>query len=434
MTAAGRLAGVRGRARSARALLTRAQLRASPHVKRALEIAAPVLDRVKPVWATVTDAGRVVLLFGVVSWAAGAYFDWNELMVVAAACVLVVAGASAFTLGHTSLEVALSVDPQRVTVGEPAVGKVDIVNHGRRQVIASQVEVPVGKGGVAHIDAPPLGNGEAFTDGFVIPTQRRSVVRVGPVRSVRGDPLGLLRRVVDWTGYVDLYVHPRVVVLPPPAAGWLRDLEGLTTNDLSPSDVAFHTLREYVPGDEPRNIHWRSSARMNKLMVRQFVDTRRAHVGLVLSTNPDDYATDGEFELAVSVVASVGRSALASEQNATCIAGAGRLPAYSPGALLDGLAGVELTSNAAADVASVVRRARRDLQTASVGIVVVGSRVSPAQLRTATSWLPASLRVLAVRIDEAATESSVRVIGSAQIATVRSLDDLAPRLAGLAQR
>ena len=32
--------------------------------------------------------------------------------------------------------------------------------------------------------------------------------------------------------------------------GFIRDIEGATTQDLSSADVSFHALREYVPGDD----------------------------------------------------------------------------------------------------------------------------------------------------------------------------------------
>ncbi len=89
----------------------------------------------------------------------------------------------------------------------------------------------------------------------------------------------------------DLYVHPRISSLERLGSGFLRDLEGQTTQDLSPSDVAFHTLREYVPGDDRRHVHWKTTARIGKLMVRQFVDTRRSFLSIVISTDPADYAS-----------------------------------------------------------------------------------------------------------------------------------------------
>ena len=48
-------------------------------------------------------------------------------------------------------------------------------------------------------------------------------------------------------------------------------------------------------------------------MVRQFEETRRAHLAIALSTNTDEYASEDDFELAVSVAASIG---LAGHQGA----------------------------------------------------------------------------------------------------------------------
>ena len=88
------------------------------------------------------------------------------------------------------------------------------------------------------------------------------VIPVGPATSVRGDPIGLIRRQVSWAEQTEVFVHPRTTRLEPFGSGLLRDLEGRTTEDVSMSDLAFHTLREYVPGDDRRYIHWRSSAKV----------------------------------------------------------------------------------------------------------------------------------------------------------------------------
>ncbi len=403
-----------------------------PRVRDARDRVAPVIARAKPLVDRITDAGRAVLVLGIVAWFGGMMLGWNEMMILATACVLVVAGGLLFTLGQASLDVTLTVEPRRVTVGEPAVGRVSVRNTGGRQVVAVRLEVPVGVAGLARLDPPSLARDEEFSDVFVIPTQRRSIVRLGPVRSVRGDPLGLARRQVNWCDPVDLFVHPYIERLPGAAAGWMRDLEGTPTNDLSPSDVAFHTLREYVPGDDRRNIHWRTSARTGKLMVRQFVDTRRAHLGAVLSLRADDYATEEEFELAVSVVGSLGASALANEQEVTCVAGRKPLATFVRERLLDSLSGVEMDAKSD-DVISAVRRARRHLNSASIGILITGSRVTLAQLQSATAWFPPQLRVVAVRVDPTSA-SEARMVGTTQLLTVSAISDLAPRLAALARR
>ena len=133
---------------------------------------------------------------------------------------------------------------------------------------------------------------QVHEDLFTIPTARRAVIVVGPVRSVRADPLHLLRRQVLWTEPEDLFVHPRTVALAGSAAGFIRDLEGMPTTELSSADVSFHALRDYVPGDDRRHIHWKTTARTNKLMVRQFEETRRAHLAISLSINTDEYASE----------------------------------------------------------------------------------------------------------------------------------------------
>lgn len=44
----------------------------------------------------------------------------------------------------------------------------------------------------------------------------------------------------------------------------------------------FESLREFVPGDDPRHIDWKATARRQKLMTRLFEEERRQHVMLVI--------------------------------------------------------------------------------------------------------------------------------------------------------
>ncbi len=63
----------------------------------------------------------------------------------------------------------------------------------------------------------------------------------------------------------------------------------------------FHGLRQFRPGDSPRWIHWRTTARRGELMVREFEDVPGDDLVLVL----DAVARPGEFESAVSLAATI---------------------------------------------------------------------------------------------------------------------------------
>ena len=149
--------------------------------------------------------------------------------------------------------------------------------------------------------------------------------------------------------------------IPPVGTGLIRDLEGHTTDHLSNSDVAFHTLREYTPGDDRRHVHWRSSARIGKLLVRQFVDTRRTHVVVYLDQALTSYnarTTAGlggdspeavqpgseEFEVAASVAGSIVRRVFTDEMDLTLLTDDQVVGGSSPIPSLDALSAAALSS------------------------------------------------------------------------------------------
>jgi len=232
-------------------------------------------------------------------------------------------------VGRSTVEIVVSLSPSRLVAGEPSAGEITIRNRSTRRAAAGRVELPIGTA-VAEFDLPSLLPGQRASDLFVIPTERRGVIPVGPATVVRGDPLGLLRRAAASSEASELIVHPRTVALEPFGSGLLRDLEGLTSKDLTSSDLAFHALREYSPGDDRRFVHWRSSAKAGQLLVRQFLETRRSTLCVVVDGAEGGYGSPSEFETALEVAGSVALRACADDLPAVVAAGDQRHRPSSP--------------------------------------------------------------------------------------------------------
>ncbi len=77
----------------------------------------------------------------------------------------------------------------------------------------------------------------------------------------------------------------------------------------SREDDDFRGLREYRPGDNPRWIHWRTSARLGRTMVREFERPEMRRVAICLDTCTRRMGQRGEalLEQAVSFVATLAR-------------------------------------------------------------------------------------------------------------------------------
>lgn len=385
----------------------------------------PVLRSVRGALARlvhpVSPLGWGALTLAAVLGGFGWWTGWLELAVPAAALAGVGALALLLSIGRSTYAVDLDLADRRVQVGQRAVGRLAVRNTSRRRLLPARIELPVGQG-AADFPLPSLAPGAVHEDLFAVPTTRRAVVVVGPVTSVRGDPWGLMRRRVRWTEPVELYVHPALVALTGAAAGVLRDLEGQATRVVSDSDMSFHALRDYVAGDDRRHIHWRTTARIGVLMVRQFEDTRRTHTVVALSTAPGDYADEDEFELAVSAAASIAVQALRDERELTVLAGDGALRVESPPVLLDDVSGLRLERDARG-LDRLAAWVAGDAADASVAVLVTGSVPDRTARRLSAARLPAGVCtvVLAARRG-AAVEVATR--GSLSLAEVGALSDL----------
>lgn len=372
----------------------------------------------------VSPLGWFVLVGAVLALAVGRRYGWDELVAAGATLAALLLISIVLTLGRSTYRVELDLADHRIVVGERAVGRLHVTNVGRARTLPARIVLPVGAG-QADVDLPSLAAEAEFEEVFAVAGARRSVLTVGPVRSVRGDALGLVRRQVMWTEPEHLYVHPRTVSLGTARTGVLRDLEGEATRVVSDHDMSFHALREYIPGDDRRSIHWRSSARLGRLMVRQFEDTRRTHTALGLVDTLADYRDEDEFELAVTVYASIGQQALREELEVTALTPTRSLRTTTPPAFLDDCAGLE-ARDAVADEVPVAQEIARTVPHASLVLVVTGSTLTAPELRATATHVPAGIRTVIVSVGED-HELALQTRNLLTVATLGSVTDL-PRL------
>ena len=387
--------------------------------------------------AVVEPLGWAIAVVVLAAFVVGYVASWTEFVAIAWTGLVVLLIAAGFLIGRSQHEATMTIPVGRVVVGEQAAVQLTVANPTGRRLGRVRVEIPVGEA-VADFAIPGLAVGARFEDVFVMTGSRRGVVPIGPVRTIRADPIGLVKRERRWDERVELFVHPRTISIPSISTGFVRDLEGIATNELTASDLSFHSLREYVPGDERRAIHWKSTAKTGQYMVRQFEETRRSHLLVALGLHPDEFATDEEFEMAVSVAGSLGSRAIADGRDVAVVASAvsrpGTVPArpvehlasLSPARLLDDLCRVESASTALR-LGDVVRFASEGIGGVSLAFLVCGSTATASSLGAAASNLPAGVAVIAVVCDPEIVPS-MRRVGDLTVLTIGFLDDLAKSL------
>jgi uncharacterized protein (DUF58 family) len=132
---------------------------------------------------------------------------------------------------------------------------------------------------------------------------RRGRYRLSGLRVSTKFPFGLIQKSRDVADPIDLIVYPALV---PVAPGLLRGLPtqlGRGRQKWRSRHGDFFGLRDFRPGDDPRDIHWRTSARRGALFVRENEDDEGIEATVVLDNATG--AADEMFEDAVSHAASV---------------------------------------------------------------------------------------------------------------------------------
>jgi len=115
------------------------------------------------------------------------------------------------------------------------------------------------------------------------------MVRFQAVRAAMSDALGLIRWPVRKPAPAVFCIWPKEVVYDnaplaePSASAWQTvEAANLRMGERAPSDV-----RDYRAGDGLRDVHWKLSARHNKIIVREYIFTGEAFTCLVVNTAQD---------------------------------------------------------------------------------------------------------------------------------------------------
>jgi uncharacterized protein (DUF58 family) len=256
-----------------------------------------------------TARGWLVASIGVLLCIASRAFGAEALgQIGLALLVLVGAALIVVRLGRHRLVVARTLTPERASVDMPVTVRLRLTNDGvgSAPLVLLEDQVPAvlrTRARFAFGGIEARGHREAT---YELRPGRRGRFDVGPTEISCVDPFALARvRSVD-AGTTALLVHPRIepLILP-------RDLGERRTLSVSalrqPTGAQgedFYTLREYVEGDDLRKIHWASTAKRQRYMIRQEETPWHNRATIVLDDRAGSYDGDA-FERAVEAAASL---------------------------------------------------------------------------------------------------------------------------------
>jgi uncharacterized protein (DUF58 family) len=237
-----------------------------------------------------------------------------------------------------------------------------------------------------------------------VDTSRRGEYDVGPFTVVSGDPWSIVRRSVGVSAHATLLVRPRIHPVRRGFASFQRcgDSEAMTRQA---GDDQFFALRDYVLGDEPRSVHWRSSARSGHLVVKQRVAAATEGLLVVLDVDGSAYpSTDAfsegfleeRFEEAVEVAASLCRARSESGLRVLLTTTARTqilLGSASFSQIINALAVVQPVPPTELDTNGMLSAAHRTRCTSLLVVTGEPSGHLVASLRRAASLMPVVVRV-----------------------------------------
>lgn len=367
-------------------------------------------------------------------------------LTVAGAGLLLAAGLSRVWAGlaRGDAAIAVSVAPERPVEGDRVRLQVQARRSSRIPVGSASLRLRLGKRGEYELRLH--GRGRTLRGALDLGPLPRGVFPLTDVHLVLGDHLGLGSvAVAGRRDGATVVVYPRLVGLRGVfSEGGASGGEGRRLLLRRSAGFDFHSVREYEQGESLRRVHWATTARRGRLMVKELHDAPGDDVVVVLDCDPAGVAgtpPGSSFDVAVRAAGSILQAHAARGRSATLVTTGSRRVATSVRSGDGDLDGVLAVLAAAEPDAShgLARSLRADepaLTRASEIAVVTGAplaTVAPMLARAAAHRLVSVVWVDAPSLAGRPTRADpglLRLAGSGiPVAVVRHGDDLAVALA-----
>lgn len=233
-------------------------------------------------------AQRVVLLLLTASLLAGLVFGSPFYYRLAYVWIFLYAGSWLLSkMSLRGLEVKRTARFLRSQVGQIFEERVEVLNHTRLPKLWVEVKdestLP-GSRGSQVLSMIRGGEGRSY----LVRTRllKRGVFHLGPTTLSSGDLFGLFPTSRSIPAQESLLVYPMMVDVQafPSPLGWLSGGEALRRRTQQITANA-SGVREYAPGDPLNRIHWLSTARRNRFMVKEFELDPMAEVWIFVDAN-----------------------------------------------------------------------------------------------------------------------------------------------------
>ncbi len=303
----------------------------------------PVLAKRTPLrWITYRMEYRLtregwIYIGGIVLVALAAINTGNNLLFLILACliasILMSGVLSSLTLAGVELDLRL---PEHIFAGQTVRGTVELKNE--KQTLPSFSLRVEGAKKKTHAAAvllatpvyfPYLPRAESVKQSIPLRFARRGLYRQEAFRIVTRFPFGFLQKARRLDLATEPLVYPSVEATPE-FLEVLPGIQGAMESLAKGRGPDLYALRDYLPTDSARHVHWKASARFGSLMVREFAREDDTRVLLVLdpqseAARPNSTLAEKEqFEHAVELCAAIAwnfheRAALIEFRSASAI-------------------------------------------------------------------------------------------------------------------
>jgi uncharacterized protein (DUF58 family) len=256
---------------------------------------------------------RLAFLLGAAVWLAAWAFGSTPLAIVGVGLALAAGLARAWRAFVAGMPVAVLRRMGRAEYLEGDDVWVTLeLERGRRLVPTGSLAIRERIRGLGERETRLRRDGRRLHGDYVLEALPRGRYAVESVEIVVDDPLGLERVVLPARAPAALVVHPRltdVEVLFSEAGPRLADGRRLLLR--RPTGFDLHSVREYEQGESLRKVHWPTTARRGRLMVKDLEDAPRDELAVVLDCDARSVVgepPDSSFEMQVRAAGSLLRA------------------------------------------------------------------------------------------------------------------------------